>query len=259
MTEISQRVHWAEMAIDGLLLAAFMVSAALFTALLEHPASQVHRLIAAPTARRVLVGLAMGATAALLIYSPLGRRSGAHMNPAVTLTFARLGKIRPADATGYASAQFAGGFLGLGAAALVLGPALGASEVRFVVTQPGPLGELVAFGAEAIISFALMLTVLSSSSSPRWAPWTGLLAGFLVAAYISVEAPLSGMSMNPARTLGSALWARDFRSLWVYLLAPPLGMLLAAELFVRRSGLQRAFCAKLFHGPGPCIFCGKTA
>jgi aquaporin Z len=179
------------------------------------------------------------------------------MNPAVTLAFARLGKLPPEDAAGYVIAQFIGGFVGLGAAALILGPALRASEVHFVVTQPGPLGAAVAFAAETGISFVLMAVVLWSSSSPRWSRWTGLFAAGLVATYIAVEAPLSGMSMNPARTLGSALWAGEFRGLWLYFIAPPLGMLLAAELFTRRHRARRALCAKLFHGTGPCQFCGQ--
>jgi aquaporin Z len=76
--------------------------------------------------------------------------------------------------------------------------------------------------------------------------------------YIIVEAPLSGMSMNPARTFGSALLARDFPGLWIYFTAPPLGMLLAAELFTRRYGLERVLCAKLHHPAiGRCVFgCG---
>ena len=103
-----------------------------------------------------------------------------------------------------------------------------------------------------------MLVVLWSANSPRWAPWTGLFASVLVATYIAVEAPFSGMSMNPARTLGSAVWAAEYRGLWVYFTAPPLGMLLAAELYIRTRGLERVLCAKLFHGNGPCHFCGQA-
>jgi hypothetical protein len=63
------------------------------------------------------------------------------------------------------------------------------------------------------------------------------------------------MSMNPARTFGSALWAGKFRGLWIYFTAPPLGMLLAAQVFTHRYGLQRVVCAKLHHPmKGPCIF-----
>jgi aquaporin Z len=103
-----------------------------------------------------------------------------------------------------------------------------------------------------------MLTVLSVSSSRR-AGWTGLCAGCLVALYITIEAPLSGMSMNPARTFGSGLFAHS-PHLWIYFTAPPLGMLAAAELIVRLGRRERVRCAKLHHHQhGPCHFrCGHT-
>jgi aquaporin Z len=114
-------------------------------------------------------------------------------------------------------------------------------------------GAAVAFAAEVAISALLMLVVLTVSGS-RFAPYTGLFAGALVALYITFEAPLSGMSMNPARTLGSALAAGDIRALWIYLTAPPLGMVAAASLY-RRIG-NGVGCAKLYH-PNDihCIFC----
>jgi aquaporin Z len=114
---------------------------------------------------------------------------------------------------------------------------------------------VVAFVAEATISFVLMSVVLRVSNTARLARLTPLCVGVLVATYIAVEAPVSGMSMNPARTFGSALIAEDFLGLWIYFTAPPLGMLLAAELFIRRYGIQRVVCAKLQHPEGgPCIF-----
>jgi aquaporin Z len=81
-----------------------------------------------------------------------------------------------------------------------------------------------------------------------------------VATFITIEAPLSGMSMNPARTVGSGFWAHDWTAVWVYFTAPPLGMLLAAELYLRRYGRDRIFCAKLHHQNGKrCIFCEARA
>lgn len=89
---------------EAALLALFMVSAAAFTILLEHPRSPLHDPSAPAIGRRALGGLAMGVTAVALIYSRWGMRSGAHMNPAVTLAFLRLGKIAPAHAAGYIAA-----------------------------------------------------------------------------------------------------------------------------------------------------------
>lgn len=254
------RAHWPEYLSEAAGLGLFMLSACLFTALLEHPASPLRRALADPLVRRIPMGLAMGATAIALIYSPWGRRSGAHLNPAVTLTFWRLGKVAPWDAAFYVLAQVVGGVAGVGLAARLLGQALDDPAVRYAVTVPGPLGPAVAALAELAIAFGLMAVVLLVSNSARWAGWTGLSAGALVATYIVLEAPLSGMSMNPARTVGSAALAGTWTALWVYLTAPPLGMLLAAETYRRLRGTGTVRCAKIQHdrdGGRPCLFrCG---
>jgi aquaporin Z len=248
-------LHWPEYLIEAGAIGMFMMSAAVFAAVLYHPSSPVSGAISNELVRRALMGLAMGSTAAAIIYSPWGQRSGAHMNPAVTLTFFRLGKVARRDFIGYTSAQFTGAIIGIAAASVALGGLVSDPSVNYVTTMPGPTGDAVAFVAEAVISFVLMLTVLSVSNHPRLAPLTGICAGLLVWTYITVEAPLSGMSMNPARTFGSALLARHFIGLWIYFIAPPLGMLLAAELFTCRVGLQRVLCAKLQHPQnGPCVF-----
>jgi aquaporin Z len=98
--------------------------------------------------------------------------------------------------------------------------------------------------------------VLAVSNAPRWNRLTGLAAGACVALFIAFEAPLSGMSMNPARTLASALGAHEWTGLWIYFTAPPLGMLLASEVHLRLRGRGAVFCAKLHHqNSEPCIFC----
>lgn len=248
--------HWPEYAIEAVLLGLFMISACGFTVLLEHPRSPAHMALPDPTLRRALMGLAMGATAVALIYSPWGKRSGAHFNPATTLTFFRLDRVPRRDALAYVAAQFVGGALGVLAASLALGELLADRATRFAATLPGPAGTAAAFAAEAGIAFVLMSVILRVSNHPTRAHLTGLCAGALVALYITVEAPLSGMSMNPARTLASALFARDWSALWVYFTAPPLGMLAAAELYVRRHGAAAVFCAKLHHRNSQrCIFC----
>jgi len=241
---------------EAALLGIFMLSACLFTTLLFYPGSPLPQLIPDPFVRRVIMGLAMGSTAVALNYSTWGKQSGAHYNPAVTLTFARLGKIAPGDAVAYVGAQFAGAVLGVLAAALLVRAMLAHAEVHYAVTRPGPKGVFVAFAAEVVISSILMTVVLTASNHARLAKFTGLLAGILVATFITVEAPLSGMSMNPARTAGSGFWAHDWTAWWVYFIAPVLGMLLAAEIYVRREGTSGVFCAKLHHENGKrCIFC----
>jgi aquaporin Z len=200
------------------------------------------------------MGIAMGGTAIAIIYSRFGARSGAHMNPATTLTFARLGKVAPRDAAAYVAAQFAGGLIGLAAAALALQPWIADPAVRYVATVPGAWGAAAAFAAEVVISFLLMTAVLTLSNGPH-ARFTGLAAGVCVALFILVEAPISGMSMNPARSFAPAILSHDLSAIWIYFAAPLTGMFAAAELFARRRGLQQVYCARLNHsGPARCIF-----
>ncbi len=252
------RTHWAEYLMEGAMLGVFMVSACVFTVLLEHPGTAIHAAIPSPLLRRALMGVAMGSTAVAIIYSAWGKRSGAHINPAATLTFWRLGKIEGADALFYGLAQGLGALAGVGISSLVLADAVRHPRVRFAATVPGSSGPGVAFGAEVLIAFVLMTVVLAVSNDPRRNRFTGLAAGLCVALFITFEAPLSGMSLNPARSLGSAAAATTWSSLWIYFTAPPLGMLLAAELRLRARGLRSILCAKLHHDNNErCIFrCG---
>lgn len=117
----------------------------------------------------------------------------------------------------------------------------------------------VAFLAEFVLTFVLMLVVLAVNNS-RYGRLTGLVVGVMVATFITVEAPLSGMSMNPARSFASAAVSGIWTHLWVYFVAPPLGMLLAARVFVWVKGRVAVRCAKLDHdGRFRCIFCGHHA
>src|SRR5262249_28002311 len=109
------------------------------------------------TLRRVLMGVAMGVTGVAIVYSPWGRHSGAHINPCLTLTFFRLGKVAPADAFFYVLAQFVGGASGVTIAATALGSALADPAVNYVGPLPGDGGLAIAIAAEAAISFILML------------------------------------------------------------------------------------------------------
>ena len=212
--------HWPEYLMEAFGLGLFMVSACTIGVVLEHPSSPIHALIPNDTLRRVLFGAAMGVTAILNIYSPWGQRSGAHLNPATTLTFWRLGQVAPGDATFYSLAQYVGGVAGVLISRLIL------------------------------ISVVLRVSNIKSLSG-----YTGLFAGLLVMTFISIEAPISGMSMNPARTLGSAVPSGVWTSIWIYFTAPPMGMLLAAEVYLRLKGRHRVFCAKLHHhNTKRCIF-----
>ena len=217
--------------IEAWALGTFMISASAFTVLLEHPASAVRAALPSADLRRLLVGIAMGLTAVALIHSPWGRRSGAHMNPAVTFAMWRLGVIPRSRAARYVVAQFAGAVAGMLVARLLFGAALAHPSVNWVATVPGPAGIAAAFLGELTISSVLMLVVLLASNTPRIDRYTGMIAGALVATWIFLEAPLSGMSMNPARTFASAAASGIWDSWWIYFTAPPAGMVAAASVY----------------------------
>lgn len=253
--------HWPEYLMEAAGLGIFMVSACVFAIVLEYPGSVIRQSFDDPTVRRALMGAAMGLTAIGIIYSPWGKQSGAHINPSITLTFLRLGKIEPWDAIFYVAAQFVGALSGVSLIAFFLGNKLGHPFVNYVATIPGASGTGIAFIAEVMISFILMTVVLVATNTRNLAPFTGIFAGILVATYITLVAPISGMSMNPARTFGSALPAQVWTALWVYFTAPLLGMLLAAEVYLRVRGAHQVICAKLHHhNDKRCIFrCGYKA
>jgi len=247
------REHRSQYAAEGAGLAIFMFVAGSVAAALSAPPEPLRS--SGAFVHRLAFGLAMGATAAALVYSPLGRRSGGHLNPAITLTYFMLGKSEPADAACYVVVQFAGAALGLLSAALLFGRSLGRPGVHYIVTR-GNFGPAVAFVAEFAIAAVLMTAVLTVSNSARYARFTPLVAATLVVFFITFEAPLSGMSLNPARSLASALAARDWDDLWIYFTAPPLGMLAAAFAYVRLTEPDAVRCGKLNHAPDslPCIF-----
>jgi aquaporin Z len=255
------RRHWPEYLMEAFGLGAFMVSAGLFSTLLWYPGSPVAAAVPDGMLRRALMGLAMGVTAILIIYSPWGQRSGAHINPAVTLTFWRLGKVATWDAIFYVTAQFFGGLLGVLLVLAVLGLAFANPPVSYVATVPGANGIWVALLAEILISFGLMSMVLFATNTPGLMRLTGVFAGCLVALFITLEAPLSGMSMNPARTFASALPGHLWTGFWIYFVGPPLGMLLAIPVYRAIRRTPDVICAKLNHHTAHrCIFhCGYGA
>ncbi|MBM3734202.1 MAG: aquaporin family protein [Acidobacteria bacterium] len=249
------RAHWPEYLSEAAALGLFMVSACSFGVLLNHPSSPLNQSVESDFARRVIGGIAMGLTALLLIHSPMGKRSGAHMNPAVTLTYWRLGKIQSWDAFWYVVFQFAGGVLGVAIAREMIGDPLSHSAVTYVTTEPGTGGLWAALLAEFVISAILMITVLTVSNHRGLSRFTPYFAATLVALFITFESPVSGMSMNPARSAGSAANAMRGAALWIYFAAPLAGMMAASLLYQSRAGLQRVFCAKLHHHNNErCIF-----
>lgn len=219
----SARLHWPEYLMEAAGSSLYLFSACAVATLLWHPASPLQRYLPSDAVRRMLMGLATGGTIIAIVLSPWGKQSGAHFNPAVTLTFYRLKKVALWDAVFYCAAQFLGAVAGVALASLLLHDAPAHRAVRYAATVPGIYGDTVAFVAELAISFILMSAILFASSHPLLAPYTHHVAAALVAIYIAFESPLSGMSTNPVRTCGPALFAGYWHALWIYFIGPPLG------------------------------------
>ena len=212
-------------------LGLFMLSACFFDALVEYHGLPIRHALTSALLRRFLIGLAMGLTALSIFTSRFGKQSGAYINPAVTMVRYRLGDINRADTVFYILFQLAGGSLGVYLVALIFPVWMRSPEINYVITVPGKAGIAVAFIAEFFISFLLISVVLFMGLSQRWKPYIPYVVSVLIIVFITFEAPLSGMSMNPARTFASAIVAGDWGSFWLYCTAPVLGMLVGELIY----------------------------
>lgn len=206
--------------------------------------SPVAALLPDAGARRALTGFLFGGVGALVAISPVGKVSGAHVNPVVTLAFWLRGRMRARVAAGYVLAQLAGGILG--ALALRAWGAMGAS-VRYAATTPGPAGPFVAALGEAAATFCLVAGLFLFLGHPRLRGKTPALFPFLYAVLVWAEAPLSGASTNPARSLGPGLVAGALGGWWVYWLGPLLGTLAAVAAHAPWARSLEIRVAKVFH------------
>jgi aquaporin Z len=248
--------HWRLYVFEGAELAIFMISACFATVYLFDPPYPAIHLLPSAAIRRLLMGGAMGATAVLIIRSPMGKRSGAHFNPAITLTYLRLGKIARWDAIFYVVFQFIGGVLGVAVSALILGSSLAAPTADYAVTVPGRYGTAAAFFAELFMSMLLMGVVLWFSNRPSLANCTSSTWSESSSRFTFFSSrPCRALAFNPARTTGSAVFAHVWTAAWLYFTAPLLGMMGFAEVYLRIFGPAGILCAKLHPDPGyPCPF-----
>lgn len=208
--------------------------------------SPVAELIPSHYWRYLVTGILFASTGALVTVSPLGRRSGAHLNPAVSLAFFTQGHLHRADLTGYAVSQCAGALAGAALVRWWWGHA--AVTVHDGLTAPGPgVTPWEAAGIEAAMTGCLVLVIFSFVSSTRTAKWTPMAVLVVIALLVWQTAALTGTSLNPARSLGPATVTDDFRAYWAYVVGP-LGGALAATLCWRIVP-RHTLTAKLFHDP----------
>ncbi|HMA87856.1 MAG TPA: aquaporin [Burkholderiales bacterium] len=191
--------------------------------------SPVLQVIPSAGWRRLITGFLFGTTGALIALSPLGKESGAHINPAVTLGFWLMGKLRAGHALGYVFAQLAGAVAG--ALPLLAWGGMGRS-VDYGATLVGAgYGAAFALLGETACTFVLVFGLFFFLQHPRLRAFTPALFPFLYAVMVFVEAPLSGTSTNPARSLGPAVISGAWQGWWLYWLGPLLGTVLAVAVY----------------------------
>jgi aquaporin Z len=230
--KMALRKNWKHYVREGSGLAIFMVSACLFNAMLFSANGSWHRAIPGEMLKNVVMGVLMGATALFIFYSRWTAPSGSQINPAVTITFLRMGKMCRYDALFFIICQFAGGTIAVYLMQFLLGNKLTAPPVNSSVTIPGEPGTWWALLTEFTIAFVTMGMVLFTSQHDKLKKYTRIIAAILVCCWVILAGPVSGFGMNPARSFASALPAGIWTGFWIYLFVPVAGMLAAAEFFL---------------------------
>lgn len=228
MTRRLDREALATFGAEAVATALLMVGGLTAVILLVSPTGPLAGLDVPGWVRRFVAGGLFGLSGTAASLSRWGRRSGAHLNPAVTLAFRVEGTISTARATGYVAAQLLGAVAGA-AAVRLWGP--WGRGVGWGTTVPAAgLAGWQAAALEALVTLALVTLVLSMAARPRvrhLTPWT---MGPLYAVMVAIEAPLTGTSSNPARSLGPALVTWTWTDAWVYWVGPAAGALAAVAL-----------------------------
>lgn len=244
-----RQFHWAEYGAE-LLGTAFVVFGGLSVVVFNFGKGlPMEHLIPNTSIRLLINGLLFAGTGSLVAISPLGKLSGAHLNPAMSLAFWSQGKMHKHDLGGYIIGQFLGAIIG---ELLLVAVWRGyAASVRNGMTLPGTGYSLwYVFLAEVSMTFILVLSIFIFVSSHRLMRWTPLMTWLLVATMVWLESPISGTSLNPARSIGPALVTWFWKDQWLYCIAPTLGAMLAAGTFRLLSmGGRDILTGKLFHVP----------
>ncbi len=207
---------------------ALLVGVGLSAVIIDNSPSGPVAPALSPGQRLALTGFLFGATGGLIAISPVGKVSGAHINPIVTLAFVLRRRMPAWLAAGYLVAQLAGAIAG--AAPLLAWGRMGA-QVHLGATIPGPsYGTVAAFFGEAATSAALIVVLFTFLGSRRLRAWTPLVFAPLYALMVYLEAPVSGTSTNPARSLGPAVIADAWQGWWIYWAGPVAGALIGIAL-----------------------------
>ena len=221
LEQAADRSAWSLYAAELLGTALLLVGGLSAVIVVVSPASPVAALALPGWVARGIAGALFGLTGSLVTVSALGRHSGAHLNPAMTLAFLIEGKISASHAAWYVVSQFVGAVAGAGAV-LAWGP--WGRPLRYGATTPAQgMTPWLAVALEALCTVVLVGTVFAFLGRPRLrrlTPWT---MSPMYALMVALEAPWTGTSTNPARSLGPALVTGTWHGFWIYLLGPALG------------------------------------
>lgn len=234
--------HWGEWLAEAVGTAVLFGAGFIVVAALISPRSPIADAVR--PIRFLLVGLNFGILSALITISPIGRRSGAHLNPAVTVAFWLRRDVHPHDLAGYLAAQFTGAVAGTVGFSLVAGA--WAESIHHARTSSAPVGALGGVAIEAGLTLGLLIAVFTCLARPRLMRWTPAILGLVLAGLIWVGSPLTGASLNPARSLAPALIEGNVDGIWIYFAGPVLGAALAVAL--TKATRAAPLTAKIFHG-----------
>ena len=238
-----QRIPWQPLVSELVGTAVLVLVGLTVVILMFGSGSPVARTVPSEGLRRLITGFLFGTTGALIALSPVGKESGAHINPAVTLGFWMMGKLDTRNALGYVLAQLIGATIG--SLPLLLWGSMGRS-VAFGATLPGEgyTAEAVLMG-EVITTFALIAGLCIFLGFRRLRPFTPALFPFLYAIMVYLESPISGTSTNPARTLGPSIISGQWQEWWIYWIGPLIGVLVGVAVFSFLA--KRIEVAKVYH------------
>lgn len=235
-------VAWASEFVGSFL----MVFVGLSVVVLDFGAgSPVAPVVPAVGTRLLITGMLFATTGSLFALTPLGRHSGAHLDPAVTLAFWITGHVETVDLAAYAVAQFAGASAGAALLSAVWGGRAASVQYGRTVVAAG-LSPLDAVALEAVMTAVMIGTIFVFTSRKKTARWTPLAVWAVIAALVWKGAPWTGTSLNPARSFGPDLVAGQFSNYGVYVAGPLLGAAAVAVAVRIVPGLY-PLTAKLFH------------
>jgi aquaporin Z len=235
-------LHFGEWGAELVGTAILVFAAMSAVTVMFHPDSTVEDWIPSTSTRLLVLGLVFAVIIVAIATSPLGRLSGAHLNPAVTLAFWITGHVHPHDLFGYWAAQFTGGMVGAYVLRAVWGGT--AAEVEYGAISP-EVGAGAAVAIEALMVALIIAAMFFFLSERRLVPWTAVIAGLVVAADTWLGAPKTNTGLNPARTLGPSIVSGHWQDWWVYFIGPAAGAALVALLW--QAVPRVILTAKLFH------------